>query len=116
LSSGVKLKSAVEPEAKALPFFVTDHAYVNVSAEPGSVTLLVRLIAAPSGLDAGAPLRVAVGFTLATEMVLASPPTAPSSSVTVSVTMYSPLSSGVKVNVDALPAAKGEPSLVASQA
>jgi hypothetical protein len=37
-----------------------------VSAEPGSITVLSRLIALPSGLDSGASVMAAVGATLAT--------------------------------------------------
>ncbi len=51
----MKLKVASLPEAKALPFLVTLQAKVKVSAVPGSVTELLRLIAVPSGLLAGAP-------------------------------------------------------------
>ena len=35
---------------------------MKVSAAPGSLTVLVRLIAVPSGLLAGAPLMVGVGI------------------------------------------------------
>src|SRR5437763_13496883 len=112
LSSGVKLKLDVLPEASALPFLVTDQAYVNVSAVPGSVTELVRLIGVPSLLLAGAPTMAAVGLTLLTATVLASVPTPPSSSVTVSVTTYEPLSSGVKLKALELPVAYGLPFLV----
>src|SRR3989442_739676 len=56
LSFGVKLKLAPLPVANGLPFFVTLHVPVNpadVSTALGSVTVLPRLIAAPSGLLAG---------------------------------------------------------------
>ncbi len=72
------------PDANGLPFFVTLQANVNpaaVSAELGSVTLLPRLIAVPSGLLAGAPVMAAVGGTLVTVIVLLSFPTPPSLSV-----------------------------------
>src|SRR5947207_11055562 len=59
-SSGVKLNPGLVPEAKRAPFFVTVQAYVKVSAEPGSMTLLVRLIVVPSGLLAGALSMVAL--------------------------------------------------------
>jgi hypothetical protein len=41
-----------------LPFFVTAHTCVCVSAVPGSVNVPDTLIAVPSGLDSGAPLIV----------------------------------------------------------
>jgi len=55
----VKL-AAVPPEPKGLPFFVTLHKYAGV---PVPVTVLVRLIAVPSGLLVGAPLIVTPGGT-----------------------------------------------------
>ena len=58
LSSGVKLRVVPEPDVKGLPFLVTFHAYVNV---PKPVAVLVRLIAVPSGLLAGAPLMLTAG-------------------------------------------------------
>src|SRR5262245_36811232 len=58
-----------EPLAKAAPSLVTDQAYVNVSAEPASLTDEPKSMVVPSGLVAGAPVIEADGSTLPTSMV-----------------------------------------------
>ncbi len=78
------------PDANGLPFFVTLQANVNpaaVSAELGSVTVLPRVIVAPSALLAGAPMMAAVGGTLLTvrENVVVAVPPLPSLAVIVTV-------------------------------
>ena len=73
LSSGVKLRLVPGPAAKAIPFFVTPQTYASV---PVPDTVLVRLIAVPSGLLAGAPPMLTVGGTSTTVTVLLSMPEA----------------------------------------
>src|SRR4051794_34358564 len=53
LSFGVNANAAPLPVVKVTPFFLTVHAYSNVSAEPGSLTELVRAIGVPSGDEVG---------------------------------------------------------------
>jgi hypothetical protein len=67
-SFGVKLNVDAAPVLYKTPFFVTDQAYVNVSATPGSVTDDVKLIAVPSGpvFPAGPPRIEITGATLLT--------------------------------------------------
>src|SRR5439155_22631734 len=95
-----------------LRFVMTPHAYVGPASVPGSVAAPVTLIAVPSGELAGAPVIVAVGFTFVTATVLLAVPTPPSLSVTVRVTTYVALSSGVKLNVAALPVLNAAPFFV----
>ena len=86
---------------------LTDQAYVNpaaVSTELGSVTELPRLIGVPSRLLVKAPVIEAVGATLVTVITsVAGVLVAPSLSSAVNVTVYVPLSSGVKLKLAPLP-------------
>src|SRR5690606_36564908 len=102
------------PEVNGAPFFVTSHAKVCVSAEPGSVTVVPSVISVPSELLTGAPVIATVGSTLSTTIISASTPVPPSTSVAVTVTRYVPLSSGVNANVAPVPVVNGTPSFVTS--
>ncbi len=68
-----------------------------ISTELGSVTVLVRGMAVPSGLVAGAPLIATVGATFATVTVKVAVPKPgdAAESVTFTVTVYVPLSGKV---------------------
>ena len=77
------------------------HAYdPTVSADPASVTVVVRLTVAPSLIAVpGAPLMVRIGATFVTVMLELLASTLPlSSSEMVTVATYAPLSVGVKVS------------------
>src|SRR5262249_54551625 len=81
-------------------FFVTFQAKLKpaaVSTELGSVTLLPSVMAVPSRLcpDDGTPVMAAVGGTLLMFAVVLLLLLRPSASVTVSVTLYVPLSAYV---------------------
>src|SRR5207253_9550925 len=76
-----------------------------VPAPPPSDPVLPTLTAVPSTTLAGVPVMLAAGAFPATATVLLSVPCCLSLSVAVRLTVYVPLSVGVKLNVDDVPKA-----------